>query len=577
MSKMTLRLPSLVIVDAKITPRQKPALSTPANSISHSKLLESPLASTNRAMGPFNTSSPAATPESISVPRPKEPQAGSGQRNNELLDAAMGPTEGGEPFLEPLLVLEDQRRDINRIFEAIDSLQDEMSAIKNSIQNIQDRPPETFAGDIELLTENVSKVSKGMGEIEGLKFEIKMMQQRLKRLEEANSNKRKFSSIVDTRDSARETTPIATRYLSPYLTPRNQHGPSRGDTTIGRDVGSGLSSRGFSERLTGGHPLRNVEHIFDMHPSRDGDQVPSEGFQPLNKQMPSENVNKAANGTQRSNTAATPDPDKSYTDEKLRSLDPLPNVANGQEETFPRNALSAQAMQSTATDVNSNVVSEAQPRPCTSVHDMEYTIQENDEVEMINDQPHLQAPEEFLVAYSKPQMPVPFATMVSETRKRHQSPIIALANTATPAAEQHRERDTAPDTETGRGRTKRRKTTAFDEAIPRATSTEPLDHSVWAADAPSARRLCGENRNEQGLLLRRNGKIDRRSIRYLPHEKDKRSHRPAQGPRDAEGYLLRPDGSRDTRSVRVINSAKKNKSAETEQAGAAIPFDLQLL
>ena len=530
-------------------------------------------------MGSFNTSSPAATPDPVSVPRPKEPLAGSGQQSNGLLDAAMGRSEEGEPFLEPMLALEDQRRDINRIFEAIDNLQDEMSAIKHSIQNIQDRPPETFAGEFELLTENVSKVSKGIGEIEGLKFEIKMMQQRLKRLEEANSNRRTFSGIGDTREPSRETTPIATRYLSPYQTPRNQLGPSREDTTIGRDVGSRLLSRGFSERLTGGHPLRNVEHIFDRPPSRDGHQVPSEGVRPLNNQMPSENADKAANETQRSNTAATSDPSKSYTDQGLRSVDPLLNVVNGQEETFPRNAFSAQAKQSIATDVDSNAVPEAQPRPWTSVHDMEYAVQENEEVEMIRDQPpHLRAPQESLVADNRPQIPVPSAIMVSDVQKRHQTPIKASADTATPAAGKHRESVTAPDDETGRGRTKRRKTTAFDEAVPRATSTDSPDHSIWAADAPSARRLSGENRNEQGLLLRRNGKVDGRSIRYLSHEKEKRSHRPAQGPRDAEGYLLRPDGSRDTRSVRIINSAKtKNKRAEPEQAGAAIPFDLQLL
>ena len=274
---MTLRLPSLVTVDAKITPRQKPALSTTANSINYSRSLDSPLDSTNKAIGSFHTSSPAATPDPVSVPRPKEPQTGPGRRSNGLLNESIGPTEEGETYLKPLLALEDQRRDINRIFEAIDNLQDEMGAIKDSIQNIQDRAPETFAGEIELLTENVSKVSKGMGEIEGLKFEIKMMQQRLKRLEEVNSNKRTFSAIVDTRGSSRETTPIATRYLSPYATPRNQHGPSRANTTIGRDLGSRLPSRSFSERLTGGHPMRNVEHIFDRPPSRDGYQVPSEG------------------------------------------------------------------------------------------------------------------------------------------------------------------------------------------------------------------------------------------------------------------------------------------------------------
>ncbi len=527
-------------------------------------------------MGSFNTSSPAVTPDPVSVPRPKEPQAGSGQRSNGLLDAAIGPTEEEGPLLEPMLALDDQRRDIDRVFEAIDNLQDEMSSIRDSIQNIQDRPPETFAGEIELLTENVSKVSKGMGEVEGLKFEIKMMQQRLKRLEEANSNKRTVSGIIDTRDPSRATTPIANRYLPPYLTPRNQHGSSREDTTIGRDVGSGVRSRGFSERLTGRHPLRNVEHIFDRPPSRDGYQVSSEGFQPLNNQMPSGNADKAANDMQRGNTAAMPGPSKSYTDQRLGSFDPLPNVADGQEETYPRNAFSAHAMQSIATDANSNNVSEGQPRPWTSVHNTEYAVQDNEEVEMINDQPHLRAPQESLVADKEPQVPVPSAVMVSDTQKHHQMPIKASANIATPVAEDHWERVTAPDTETGRGHTKRRRTTAFDEAVPRPTSTESPNLSIWAADAPSARRLSGENRNEQGLLLRRNGKVDGRSIRYLPHEKDKRSHRPVQGPRDAEGYLLRPDGSRDTRSVRIINSAKKKKKrkAATEQAGAESPFDL---
>ena len=574
---MNLRLPTSVIVDTKIIPRQKPAPSMTASSTSHSKLFDSPLASTDRALGSFNTSSPAATPDPVNVLRLEEPQAGSGQRSNGLLDAAMGPTEEEHPVLEPMLVLEDQRRDINRIFEAIDNLQDETSSIKNSIQDIQDRPSETFAGEIELLTENVSKVSKGMGEIEGLKFEIKMMQQRLKRLEEANSNRRTFSGIVDTRDASRETTPITNRYLSPYLTPRNQHGPFAEDIAIGRDVGARLPSRGFSERLAGGHPLRHVEHVFDRPPSRDGEQVPSEGFQPLNNRVPSGNADRAANEMQRSNTTATPDHSRLYRDQRLQSLEPLPNLANGQVDTSSRKAVSAHDMQSIATNVNFNAISETQPRPGTSIHNTENPVQENEDVEMISDQPHLRAPQGSLIADNKPPMPAPSAIMVPDTQERQQTSVTASAKAATPAAERHVELITAPDTETGRGRTKRRKTTCFDETVPPRTSAESPDHSIWAADASSVRRLSGEKRNEQGLLLRRNGKVDGRSTRYLNHEKDKRSHRPAQGPRDTEGYLLRPDGSRDTRSVRIIDSAKKNKRVETEQAGAAIPIDLQLL
>ena len=573
---MTLRLPSSVIVDAKIIPRQNPVPSTIASSTSYSKLFESPLASTDKAMRSLNTSRAAATPDTVSVPRPEELQAGSGQRSNGLLDAAIGPTEERSPILEPILVLEDQRRDINRIFEAIDSLQDEMSSIKDSIQNIQDRPSETFAGEIELLTENVSKVSKGIGEIEGLKFEIKMMQQRLKRLEEANSHRRTFSGTVDTRDSSRETTPIATRHLSPYLTPHNQHGPSREDTTVGPDVGSRLLSRGLFERFAGSHPLRNVEHIFDRPPSRDGNHVPSEGLQLSNTPVPSGNADGAANETQRSNATAAKDHSKSYTDQRLKSSDPLPNIANGQIETSQRSAFSAHNMQSLATGVDSNAVSEAQPKPGKSVHDMDYPMHENEEVEVISGQPQLRAPEGSMIANNKPPMPAPSAIMVPDTQERHQTPVRALAKAATPVLEKNRERVTAPDTETGHGRTKRRKTTAFDETVPPRTSTESPDRSIWAADAPSIRRISGENRNEQGLLLRRNGKVDGRSTRYLNHEKDKRSHRPAQGPRDAEGYLLRPDGSRDTRSVRIIDSAKKNKRVEIEQAGATIPIDSQL-
>lgn len=573
---MTLRLPSSVIVDAKIIPRQEPAPSTTASSTSHSKLFDSPLASTDRALGSFNTSSHAATPDPVSVPRPEEPQAGSGQRSNGLLDAAMGPAEEENPVLEPMLVLEDQRRDINRIFEAIDNLQDDMSSIKNSIQHIQDRPSETFAGEIELLTENVSKVSKGMGEIEGLKFEIKMMQQRLKRLEEANSNRRTFSGIVDTRDSSRETTPIANRYLSPYLTPRNQHGPAREDIAIGRDVGSRLPSRGFSERLAGGHPLRHVEHVFDRPPSRDGYQVPSEGFKPLNNRVPSGNADRAANEMQGDDMTATPDHSSLYSDLRLQAFEPLPNVALGRVETS-RTAPSANNMQSITTSVNSNTISDTQPKPATPIYSTEYPVQETEDVEMITDQPHLRAPQGSLIANNKPPMPAPSAIMVPDTQEGHQTSVEASAKAATPAAERHVELVTAPNTETGRGRTKRRKTTAFDESVPPRTSTGSPDHSIWSADTPSVRRLSGENRNEQGLLLRRNGKVDGRSTRYLNHEKDKRSHRPAQGPRDAEGYLLRPDGSRDTRSVRILDSAKKNKRVETEQAVAAIPIDLQLL
>lgn len=104
-----------------------------------------------------------------------------------------------------LPLLEQQRKDINLIMTSLDELHQDVNYLKGTIRENggQTEGDNTggastgFAEDVILLTENVSKVSGRLSEIDVLKFEMKMMQQRIRRMEEANPMKQRSPSVLE--------------------------------------------------------------------------------------------------------------------------------------------------------------------------------------------------------------------------------------------------------------------------------------------------------------------------------------------------------------------------------------------
>lgn len=449
---------------------------------------------------------------------------------------------------DPVPELESQRKDIDRILETVSNLQGDMNFIKDSISNIQTRQPGAFAQtqnfgeEIDILTENVSKFSKGLSEVEGLKFDIKMMQQRLKRLEEDRLRKRTSFTAA-----------------SPQPTPRNQTKLSRESFLNSRDPFSRNSSRNFSEMPSGGHPLRNEHQFSDDCDDMNGTYEPYEDSRPSNHQTHTDTTRGNANGETHpmppSNTAEMLPPRPTYTPLDPRLSDTPQSSTNRYAENLPRPAFTAHATQHTNHPKLTPAIQEAStiPRyPSEGLH-----ISDDEQVDVIQLQPQYSPP---------PQMPAPQAQMVSNSSERRHRRTSVPTHLPTPPGWQGTP-GTGAETNIEPNRSKRRKTTAFGETDPGVLSSPTPATSIEAANARQSPSSSGLLRNEEGLLARTNGEIDGRSIRFVSQSKKKRIHRPTQGPRDAEGYLLRSDGTRNVRSVRIIDAAK-SKKAEAGPTGS---------
>ncbi|KAI4209842.1 MAG: hypothetical protein LQ351_007260 [Letrouitia transgressa] len=112
-------------------------------------------------------------------------------------------------------ILEEQRKDIETIMGIVNGLSTDMKAIKESIEKIKaeqqrstndtnvttTRPTSetSIIEDIEILTENVSELTRKVNVADSLKLELQGMKRRLQRLENAKSSSRLATSI-----SARE-------------------------------------------------------------------------------------------------------------------------------------------------------------------------------------------------------------------------------------------------------------------------------------------------------------------------------------------------------------------------------------
>ena len=481
--------------------------------------------------------------------------------SKDKLDASSD-TEGVQPPFDPKPELESQRQDIDRILDTVTSLQGDMDFIKESINNIEARqpgsfvPPVNYAEEIDLLTENVSKFSKGLSEVEGLKFDIKMMQQRLKRIEELRFLTRTSVPTAEPlQEPVRNSTPMAAVKPSPQPTPRNHTGLFGESLLTNPDPRSRNPSRAFSEVPSGGHPLRNEHQVSDDYDNMDEYPEPPGDFRPSGRHMKidttSDNVYIGISQTQDSVLTEMPPPRIPYPPLDPRLSDAPQSSTNGSVESLPRPALTAHAAQHRDHPVLMPGTQQAATMPRYSPE--ESTANEVEPVDVVQPQPQSLAPQAQIVAnhnkcrHSRTSVPVHLPTLGG------QSPS-----------------GIGTEARTTQNQSKRRRTTAFDEAIPSSISSPAPTISAEGADARPSPSLSGLQRNEEGLLVKTNGKVDGRSMRYLSQAKEKRIHRPTQGPRDAEGYLLRPDGTRDARSVRIIDAAKRKRAEAMQAVHAAL-------
>lgn len=107
--------------------------------------------------------------------------------SDRVFDLVIGPTAG------PMQVPEEQGRDIERIMASVSILQREMVSLKKSVKSLMDRngqASQDFSGDVDIPTDDTIEVSNGLSELDALKLEMKMMQQRIKCMEDSRSTGR---------------------------------------------------------------------------------------------------------------------------------------------------------------------------------------------------------------------------------------------------------------------------------------------------------------------------------------------------------------------------------------------------
>lgn len=100
-------------------------------------------------------------------------------------------------------LFKDQEKIINRVAASVEGLQQEMASVRDIVKGLgarQDRTtPRTFTADedIGLLMENISQVSSKVGEVGALRLEVKMMQRRMKRMEDERRLSGEVKVVVD--------------------------------------------------------------------------------------------------------------------------------------------------------------------------------------------------------------------------------------------------------------------------------------------------------------------------------------------------------------------------------------------
>ena len=112
------------------------------------------------------------------------------------------------PSVNPLAALEEQRRDIDHILASINILQEDMMSLRQSVEDLQDRRNQAshyLAADVDILTGNLTKVGSRLTELDALKLEMKMMQQRIKHMDGSRSRGRQSSAVLGSAQVSRRS------------------------------------------------------------------------------------------------------------------------------------------------------------------------------------------------------------------------------------------------------------------------------------------------------------------------------------------------------------------------------------
>lgn len=417
-------------------------------------------------------------------------------------------TEAGNEIQAPndtIQIIKRQEGDIIIILQTLETLQKEMKSFQKDMKSVkvavndirtrqdQQQTPE-LSEDIELLTETMAGMSGKVGELDALKLESKMMQSRVKRLED---DKRGLQTSMEPLSTPRPTTNSA----------KPVHSIQKAEEKM---IGNAVSS-----------PRRNVY---------------SAGMNPTSNRSRAASVQ--GSDTPRISTRNDMPPPEQPRSQSGRLL-ARPSSIRSASETGD-NPHRRSNLHHTISSKNDSA-SEVPP----VTQDDEDNDEDNDE--------------EYHVEESTPD-PDDETYRPRRSRSRQSLPT-RIASHDTLGGDRYTNSN------------KRRRTTSH--ALNRDNNTPPSPHpddpnyrSIWAAPNTESDRATPAPalRNEHGFIIKPNGQIDKRSLRFLGKVKKKRRSVAKHAARDSEGYLLEPDGTRNERSVRIIDGMRKRDRDERDES-----------
>lgn len=123
--------------------------------------------------------------------------------SDQLFDRTITPTGDLEPSFE------EQRRDIDRIMAAVNILQQDMISLRTLVENRRPQPSRNSFSDVDIPMENITNVNCESNELDALKLDMKIMQQRIKRLEESRLEARRSSTVLGSAQTPRQPSPTS--------------------------------------------------------------------------------------------------------------------------------------------------------------------------------------------------------------------------------------------------------------------------------------------------------------------------------------------------------------------------------
>ena len=444
------------------------------------------------------------------------------------------------PSANPSAALEEQRRDIDRILASINILQEDMMSLRQSVEDLQDRRDQAshyLAADVDILTGNLTKVGSRLSELDALKLEMMMMQQRIKHMDGSRSTGRQSSAVLDSAQVSRRSSPN----MNEQATPRDNALSNGLQIAAPQTPISALFDGLFSTQISasGRHDVATgsgAPFQGTSFGSKVGVMPPQEKFTTKPKPV---------NGTTSRGSHTSVDM-------------PPPQVPHNKSEryivrrrTSTASNMSTPSTASTPTSLP-RVMSQIQDASTSPYHEpQERHIYDDELDEDIRPRSSTGSSTKIILqsgnktAHSRGIQTTPTAQQPLPKIQRRKSvplppPTPESSNEHGPARSRHD--------------SKRRKTSAFHANTPRK--------QIWGPDYRDSEPSRGR-RDEQALLTRTNGEAYERPARFQNVEITGKK-RPGQ--RDKDGYLMKADGTRDSRSVKGMDRLKR-KRTEAELSG----------